>query len=200
MSHHTINHPLSISRLRYMTWKEEAEHQVGLRKNRTNVSPCETEYHCNSENLIRYLSAGDHTGNRPLLPSALRHMVYKEKGRVLSPLPLLRMAQVCCHTCRSSLANAPGGTRRITCIDPPARYWPGADTRCRGRPHQQTKDCLICFASSSSLPVRQGYTICVTSYCSPKSRSLPTCKPNSTSCRWSSEAVSRRTRKVCGPS
>src|SRR5207249_2522762 len=38
------------------------------------------------------------------------------------------------------------------------------------------------------------------SYCSPKSKSLPTCKPNCSSCRRSSEAVSWRTRKVCGPS
>src|SRR5262249_28814954 len=133
-------------------------------------------------NLIRYLSAGHHTGNRPLLPSSLRHMVCKKKGRVR------RTAQACCHTCCSRLEHAPCGTWRITYEDPPARYWPGADTRCRGRPHQQPKDCLICFASSGGLSVRQGYTICVTSYFSPKSKSLPTCKPNSTSCRWSSGA------------
>ena len=43
-----------------------------------------------------------------------------------------------------------------------------ANTRCRGRPHQQPKDCLVCFASSGDLPVRQWYTICVrgmTSHC-----------------------------------
>jgi len=62
-----------------MIWKEEAEHQVGLRKDRTNVSPCETEYHRNPENLIRYLSAGHHTENRPFLPSSLRPMVCKRK-------------------------------------------------------------------------------------------------------------------------
>ena len=65
-----------------MIWKEEAEHQAGLRKDRTNVSPCETEYHRSPENPIRYLSARHHTGNRLLLPSSLRYMVYKEKGRV----------------------------------------------------------------------------------------------------------------------
>jgi hypothetical protein len=61
--------------------------------------------------------------------------------------------------------------------------------------------------ASSALPHQAVYQsarrynpICVTSYCSPKSKSLPTCKPNCTSCRWSSEAVSRRTRKVWGPS
>src|SRR4030095_4307875 len=82
----------------------------------------------------------------------------QEKGRVrrwYCPTPSPQNGKVCCHTYRSSLAHAPGGTWRITYGDPPARYWPGADTRCRGRPHQQPKDCLICFASSGGLPVRQ---------------------------------------------